>query len=89
MKRQPKLTKRERKALAPKVAVPTGDHIHCIACGMHLDPQRFAPPATARMITCKHGSQFATCTECVDISQRLVDEHDRTGQNVQSAAAWH
>jgi hypothetical protein len=89
MKREPKLTKRERKALNPKVAIPTGDHIHCIACGMHLDPHRFAPPASATMIKCKHGSQFPSCTDCVAISQRLVDEHDRTGTNVQAAAAWH
>ncbi len=90
MNRQPKLTKRERKALAPKVPVPNGgEHIHCIACGMHLDPQRFVPPGSARMIRCKHGAQFASCTDCVEISQRLIDEHDRSGQNVQSAAAWH
>jgi hypothetical protein len=91
MKRQPRLTKRERKALDPKrTAVPaSAQHIHCIACGTHLDPGRFQAPATATMLRCKHGSQFASCTDCVAISQRLLEEHDRTGQNVQSAAAWH
>ncbi len=93
MKRKPQLTKRERKALKGPTgaarAAAQGQHIHCIACGAHLDPAQFDPPATATFLRCQHGSQFASCTACVASSQALLDEHDRTGQGVKSAAAWH
>ena len=56
MKRQPKLTKRERKALAPARPQANGhqhehQHIHCIACGKHLNESDFEVPATATIIT--------------------------------------
>jgi hypothetical protein len=91
MKREKRLTKRERKALAPKPpqAAQDGKHIHCVACGKHLDPSEFDAPATAMRIQCQHRSTFATCVACADLSRRLLAEHDRTGQPVQFAAAWH
>ena len=95
MKRKPQLTKREKKAMSggPK---PAGQpkqhshgHIHCIACGRHLDPAEFESPATATTITCDHGSTFPTCVKCMSKSMALVQEHDKTGQPVKSAGAWH
>jgi hypothetical protein len=93
MNRKPRLTKRERKALAParsQAPAAGGGHIHCIACGAHLDPAEFqGAVATATMLRCQHGSTFASCTTCVPTSERLLAEHDRTGQAVKTAAAWH
>jgi hypothetical protein len=91
MKREKRLTKRERKALAPKpAAAPHGaEHIHCVACGKHLDASAFQAPASATWLQCLHRSRFASCTECVAMSRALLAEHDRTGNSVQSAAAWH
>jgi len=90
MKRAPKLTKRERKAQSPGATGHDHAHIHCVACGRHLDAKEFAAtPATARFLTCQHGSRFASCTGCTALAQRLLDTHDRTGQPVQSAAIWH
>lgn len=90
---QPRQTKRERKALAGKSANNVHDHaqhIHCVACGVHLDVAQFsAAPATARWITCQHGSRFAACESCVPRAKQLLDEHDRTGQAVHAAAAFH
>jgi hypothetical protein len=94
MKRKPKLTKREKKAAAggPR---PAGQakhehqHIHCIACGKHLDPEDFEPPATATTITCDHGSTFPTCVKCMTKSMALVKEHDRTNTPVKMAPAFH
>ena len=95
MKRKPQLTKKERTALQRASSpnggqtAPQGQHIHCIACGAHLDPAQFTEPATATALRCDHGSQFASCTACVESSTRLIEEHDRTGQAVKSASAWH
>ena len=94
MKRKPKLTKREKKALAPPrpsgQAAPHGQgHIHCIACGKHLDPNDFEAPAVATTITCDHGSKFPSCTKCLVKSTALVKEHDASNQPVRSATAWH
>lgn len=93
MKREKRLTKRERKALAPARPQPAardGQHIHCIACGRHIEPSEFDPPAaTATRIACKHRSTFPTCMECITTSRALLEEHDRTGQAVHTAAAWH
>ncbi|MBK8258454.1 MAG: hypothetical protein IPK82_38060 [Polyangiaceae bacterium] len=91
MKRPKQLTKRERKALNPGRPQPAaqGQHIHCVACGVHLDPSQFDVPASARYVRCKHGSQWAACMGCVPQAQGLLDEHDRTGQPVRSAGAWH
>ena len=90
MQRKPKLTKRERKALSPaRAAVPQDQHIHCIACGTHLDPSQFDAPATATMLRCQHGSTFPSCTGCAPTSRDLLAEHDRTNQPVKTASAWH
>ena len=92
MKRKPKLTKRERKALSPNPAPAQQQHkhIHCVACGVHLDPAEFeglAPSATT--VRCQHGSNFASCTGCVERTKQLLADHDRTGQPVRTASAWH
>jgi hypothetical protein len=95
MKRKPKLTKREKKALTPArpaAKSPSADqhqHIHCIACGKHLDEADFEAPATATIITCDHGSNFPSCVKCMPQSMALVKEHDRTNQPVKVAGAWH
>lgn len=92
MRREKKLTKRERKALAgprPAVAPPAGKHIHCVACGKHLDPHEVSGQATAVMVKCRHGTTFASCVDCRAMTQALLDEHDDTGKPVQVAAAWH
>lgn len=92
MKREKQLTKRERKALNPARPKPAGQneqHIHCVACGVHLHADQFSPPATATYVRCKHGSQWASCRDCVPRAQAMLDEHDRTGQPVQAAGAWH
>ena len=90
-KKQKRLTKRERKAAGG--AEPHQhhhQHIHCIACGRHLDAEEFtSSPSTARHITCQHGSTFPVCSGCVENGQELLREHDRTGRPVQSAGAWH
>jgi hypothetical protein len=94
MKREKKLTKRERKAITG--LRPSGqpvrqqEHIHCIACGRHLDPGEFDRPAlTAKRIRCAHGTTFPTCTEHEESSRDLLAQHDRTGEAVKTAAAWH
>ncbi len=94
MNRKPKLTKREKKALGPprpaQAASPTGHgHIHCVACGKHLDPSDFQAPATATVIRCDHGSEFPSCTKCLVKSTALVKEHDKTNSPIRSATAWH
>jgi len=101
MKRNPTLTKREKKSLEPprpaqsrpvaaKAAGHGHQHIHCIACGRHIDPSELSGEAPkARVLTCQHGSQFASCIGCVEGSQRLLDEHDALNQPVKAAAAWH
>lgn len=92
MKRQKRLTKRERKALAPpRPAAPAHQHghIHCVACGKHLDAAEFTGAATATWVECLHRSKFASCVDCIAFTKRLLAEHDRTGQPVQSAPAWH
>lgn len=93
MKRKPRLTKRERKALAPARPQPTrghqDQHIHCIACGKHLHATDFEAPATATFITCDHGANFASCVTCMSRAMAAVQEHDRTNQPVKVAPAWH
>ena len=101
MKRKPMLTKREKKTLEPPrtprtrpVAAQAGgqghQHIHCIACGRHIDASELSGAVPkARVLTCQHGSQFASCVGCVEGSQRLIDEHDALNQPVKAAAAWH
>lgn len=92
MKRKPKLTKRERKALSPARPIAHShehQHIHCIACGKHLDEADFEAPATATVITCDHGSNFPSCVMCMSQAMALVKEHDRTNQPVRISPAWH
>jgi hypothetical protein len=95
MKREKRLTKKERKAIAgPRPSGNEGGHahrhIHCVACGKHLEPEDFGGAmASAAWLRCEHKSEFAACVECRDVAQALLDEHDRTGQPVRHAAAWH
>jgi hypothetical protein len=91
MKRAKQLTKRERKALSParQVAAPAAQHIHCIACGRHIDAAEFEAPASATMLRCDHGSRFPSCVTCEGAAKALLLEHDRTGKNVHAASAWH
>lgn len=97
MKREKKLTKRERKATqgpGPSGAAAGGNngepqHIHCVSCGRHIDPFEFDKPATATLVMCDHKSKFACCVGCVPRTTLLLAEHDRTGQPVQTAEAWH
>lgn len=91
MKKEKRLTKAEKKALSGVVRKPAEEqHIHCIACGRHLDAQEFdGPMATATVLYCQHRSGFPSCVKCAPMSQVLLDEHDRSGNAVQPAAAWH
>lgn len=95
VKRQPRLTKREKKAIAgPAQPSAQADHhhhqhIHCTACGRHLDEHEFEAPKTAEWVNCKHGSTFSSCTACVEVTKKLLDEHDRTGKPVNAAPAYH
>jgi hypothetical protein len=93
MKRAKTLTKKERKAAAGNPGASAGHahgHIHCVSCGRHLDPAEFTgSPVSARFVRCQHGSKFACCVGCTVRAQALLDEHDRTGKPVESAAAWH
>jgi hypothetical protein len=94
MKREKRLTKKERKALSP-AAAPSAQagghhgHIHCIACGKHLDPDTFGEPGGAAFLRCEHGADFPHCSACRDQAKALVEEHDRTNKPVRKAAAWH
>lgn len=94
MQRQKRLTKKERKA-AERGAAPAASgghhhhgHIHCTACGRHLDEEEF-DTGVAIAVACQHGSQFPSCAACEPRTKALLDEHDRTGQPVKQAAAWH
>src|SRR5262245_51583870 len=77
MKRKPRLTKRERKALAPARPNPSGNqHIHCVACGAHISPADFtAQPAAAAALRCRHGTNYAACIGCVPLAKKLLDDH--------------
>jgi hypothetical protein len=89
MKRTKRLTRKQRKALNASAA-EGHRHIHCIACGRHIDPQAFTQsPITARYIKCLHGTTFAVCVGCENAGRKLLEEHDRTGQPVNAASAWH
>ena len=91
MKREKRLTKRERRAADPKRADQGHHaHIHCIACGRHLEPAEFtSAPPTSLYLTCEHGSSFPSCADCQITARYLIAEHDRTGNAVASAQAWH
>ena len=102
MKREKRSTKKERKAaqrttgVAPRMQANTRPqqahdhgHIHCVACGKHLDPEMFGEPNGAAFYRCQHGGDFPHCVGCAAKAKELVDEHDRTGKPVQKAAMWH
>jgi hypothetical protein len=92
MKRQKRVTKRERKAVLGQGSAATQGtaHIHCIACGRHIEAGEFSmAPVSATYITCQHGSRFPACVSCSVQAEMLVATHDRTGQAVKVAAAWH
>jgi NAD-dependent SIR2 family protein deacetylase len=102
MKREKRTTKKERKAAKPPSAAGARPrtatsaagqqhehaHIHCIACGKHLDPDDFGN-STAAFYRCQHGSDFPHCAACAPLAKQLVDEHDRTGKAVKTAAIFH
>ena len=88
--REKRLTKREKKAQNPGSHSHEQQHIHCISCGRHIDPQEFESiPPTGIVITCQHGSRFPSCSACEIDSRARVEEHDRTGQPPRMAGAWH
>jgi hypothetical protein len=99
MKREKRLTKKERKDSSGAQARPQQTaaaaeqhhhtHIHCIACGKHLDPAVFGEPDGADFLRCDHGSDFPHCVGCLEKARVLVAEHDRTNKPVQKVAAWH
>ena len=90
MKREKRLTKREKKEQAGGGHKHEQGHIHCIACGRHIDPSEFQlVPPTGVVITCEHKSQFPACANCEVTARYLVAEHDRTGKPVNTAAAFH
>lgn len=92
MKREKRLTKRERRALDPaRPAAPQGGaHIHCIACGRHIDPPEFTGTSPkAVYLACEHNSRFPACLDCQVTARYLIAEHDRTGNPVATAQAWH
>jgi hypothetical protein len=90
MKKEKRLTKRERKAAAGGGTSAGGQeqHIHCVACGRHLDDAEFESGA-ATTVQCAHGTAFPSCKGCIPMTKALLADHDRTGQPVKSAAAWH
>jgi hypothetical protein len=91
MKREKRLTKRERKAMSGGGPHEHEHrHIHCIACGRHLEPEEFElSPPTAMLITCEHRSQFPCCIGCEGVARYLVAEHDKSGKPVNAAPAYH
>ena len=91
MRREKRLTKREKKAQSAGAGhAHQGQHIHCVACGRHIDPDEFgASPPNAVFLRCNHGSRFPACAGCQGRAQQLIEEHDRSGKPVAAAAAWH
>lgn len=91
MKREKRLSKRERRALDPSRApAQGGGHIHCISCGRHIEPAEFAGLSpSAVYLACEHNSRFPACTDCQVAARHLIAEHDRTGNPVAAAQAWH
>jgi hypothetical protein len=90
MQRKKRLTKRERKDLTPSTSPQQAAHIHCIACGRHLEPEEFTTlRPTASYLVCDHQSRFPACVSCEPAARRLIAEHDRTGKPVAQTQAWH
>jgi len=91
-RREKRLTKRERKEQNPQrhTHAHDGQHIHCIACGRHLDPEGFdKTPPEALFVRCLHGSDFPCCVSCEVEAKHRLAEHDKSGQPVKVAKAWH
>jgi hypothetical protein len=88
MKKKKRLTRRQRKQGELNGPQAAHQHLHCIACGRHLDPSEFTS-GQASYLRCDHGSRFTSCKACVPAAINLIQEHDRTGQAVQAARAWH
>lgn len=89
MQRTKRLTKRERKEQGGGHH-HEHQHIHCVACGRHLDPAEFsAQPPTAKYLICQHQSRFPACVDCDLAARHLISEHDRTGKPIAAAQAWH
>ena len=91
-RREKRLTKRERKEQNPRPHTHAHgeQHIHCIACGRHLDPEGFdKDPPTALFLRCEHGSEFPCCVGCEVEAKFRLSEHDKSGQPVKVAQAWH
>ncbi|MBL8602553.1 MAG: hypothetical protein JNK72_11580 [Myxococcales bacterium] len=118
MKREKRLTRKERQLIAggPKgpngpvlrrgagqtatlsdTRLDPGTHLHCVACGKHLETvgearERAAAGLGAPLwaeVACAHGSVFHACLGCVPQARMLLEEHDRTGNAVRAASAWH
>jgi hypothetical protein len=94
VKREKRLTKREQKAIkaaqSPSVHAHQDAHIHCVACGRHIDPTEFSGAnALATQVRCAHGKQWPACAGCVGRAREVLAVHDRTGRPVEQAAAWH
>lgn len=93
MKREKRLTKREKRDLdptRPERAARNHAHIHCIACGRHIEPSEFGTfPPKSVYLTCDHKHDFPACADCQVTARYLVAEHERTGNPVQAAQAWH
>lgn len=74
-----------------------GSHLHCVACGRHLDTVGEARARKARgernkfwmAVKCGHGSTFYACVGCAPKAMELLGEHDRTGAEVKMATPWH
>ena len=90
MKRERRLTRRERKAKEASTGGGGHSHIHCVACGRHIEPDEFtSSPVRANYVRCQHGTKYAACKACVPQAMALLREHDRTGRPVQAAQVWH
>ena len=75
--------------LRPFAALSTGDPASVETLIVDEDGPVAPDSMSARWVACRHGSRYASCVGCVDETKRRLLQHDRTGQPVQSAAAWH
>lgn len=92
MKRVKRPTKRERRDLDPNrpVSGQNQKHIHCIACGRHIEESEFNTfPPQSLNLTCEHKHDFPCCSGCQVTARYLILEHERTGNPVQAARNWH
>ncbi len=90
-KKQKRLTRKERQERDGKgpAGAPT-KHIHCMACGRHIDPPELTQdPPTATYVSCQHGSKFASCVRCLPETRARLAEHDATGREPRIEPVWH